>query len=56
MPRKVKKRRKMDDESFEEYIDWVFPADDESAANINKLLMFSRQWKERQTNGANGQS
>ena len=29
MPRRVKKRRRLDDESFEEYMDYVFPADDE---------------------------
>jgi crooked neck len=48
MPRKVKKRRKMDDDSFEEYMDYVFPADDESAAKISKLLAMAQAWKKTQ--------
>ena len=48
MPRKVKKRRKLDDDSFEEYIDYVFPADDESAAKMSKLLQMAQQWKQAQ--------
>lgn len=52
MPRKVKKRRKLDDDSFEEYMDYVFPADDESAAKMSKLLQMAHQWK--QTQGGNG--
>ena len=57
MPRKVKKRRKMDDDSFEEYMDYVFPADDESAAKISRLLAMAQQWKETQgkeNGGTNG--
>jgi crooked neck len=45
MPRKVKKRRKLDDDSFEEYVDYVFPADDESAAKLSKLLANAQKWK-----------
>ena len=45
MPRKVKKRRKLDDDSFEEYMDYVFPADDESAAKMSKLLAMAYNWK-----------
>ena len=54
MPRKVKKRRKLDDDSFEEYMDYVFPADDESAAKMSKLLQMAHQWKQTQgeENGA----
>ena len=48
MPRKVKKRRKLDDDSFEEYMDYVFPADDESAAKMTKLLKMAQQWKQAQ--------
>jgi crooked neck len=48
MPRKVKKRRKMDDDSFEEYMDYVFPADDESAAKISRLLAMAQEWKRTQ--------
>jgi len=45
MPRKVKKRRRLDDNSFEEYMDYVFPADDESQAKFNKLLELAHKWK-----------
>lgn len=48
MPRKVKKRRKLDDDSFEEYMDYVFPADDESAAKMSKLLQMAHKWKQEQ--------
>jgi crooked neck len=50
MPRKVKKRRKLEgnEMEFEEYIDWVFPADDESAAKISKLLAMAHEWKRSQ--------
>ena len=49
MPRKVKKRRKLaGEDAFEEYIDYVFPADDESDAKMSKLLTMARQWKKDQ--------
>lgn len=46
MPRKVKKRRKLDEDRYEEYMDYVFPADDKSAANLTKLLQQAHQWKQ----------
>lgn len=46
MPRRVKKRRKLDDDSFEEYMDYVFPADDDSAAKMSKLLQMAHKWKQ----------
>jgi crooked neck len=49
MPRKVKKRRRLDDDSFEEYLDYVFPADDESAAKMSKLLEMAHKWKQSQS-------
>ncbi|KAK4508324.1 hypothetical protein PRZ48_002062 [Zasmidium cellare] len=52
MPRKVKKRRKLDDDSFEEYMDYVFPADDESSAKMSKLMMMAQKWKREQEGGA----
>jgi crooked neck len=52
MPRKVKKRRKLDDDSFEEYVDYVFPADDESAANLSRLLANAQRWKMAQAQAA----
>lgn len=48
MPRKVKKRRKIEDDRFEEYLDYVFPADDESAAKMSKLLQMAHAWKQKQ--------
>jgi crooked neck len=47
-PRQVKKRRKLDDDSFEEYYDYVFPADDGNSAGINKLMLKAQQWKQAQ--------
>ena len=46
MPRRVKKRRKLDDDRYEEYMDYVFPADDQQAANLSKLLQHAHQWKQ----------
>ena len=48
MPRKVKKRRKLEDDTFEEYVDYVFPADDESAAKLSNLLAKAWEWKAKQ--------
>jgi len=45
MPRKVKKRRKLDDDSFEEYMDYVFPTDDVQAAKLRGLLARAHEWK-----------
>ncbi|KAJ5135857.1 RNA-processing protein HAT helix [Penicillium bovifimosum] len=49
MPRKVKKRRKLADDKYEEYLDFVFPADDKSAANLSRLLQKAHQWKQGQS-------
>ena len=48
MPRKVKKRRRLDDDSFEEYMDYVFPADDAGAAGMSKLMAQAAAWKRQQ--------
>ncbi|KOS44868.1 hypothetical protein ACN38_g4189 [Penicillium nordicum] len=47
MPRRVKKRRKLGDDKYEEYVDHVFPADDQSAANLSRLLQKAHQWKQQ---------
>jgi len=47
MPQQVKKRRRLDDESFEEFVDWVFPADDEGAGKLAGLLAKAKAWKEQ---------
>ena len=48
MPRRIKKRRKLDDESFEEYLDWVFPKDDEGVPKLGRLLEMAQKWKTQQ--------
>ncbi|RMZ88557.1 hypothetical protein DV736_g4210, partial [Chaetothyriales sp. CBS 134916] len=48
MPRKERKRRRVNEDGFEEYIDYVFPADDQAASNLSKLLAEARAWKQRQ--------
>ncbi|KAK6495370.1 NineTeen Complex (NTC) component [Arthrobotrys musiformis] len=52
MPRKVKKRRKLDDDSFEEYMDYLFPADEEQNAGMLKLLQAAHKWKQQQAGTA----
>ncbi|OAA53752.1 cell cycle control protein [Niveomyces insectorum RCEF 264] len=45
MPRKVKKKRRLDDGSWEEYADYVFPADDQQAKSQMNLLAMAQAWK-----------
>ena len=52
MPRRVKKRRRLDDESFEEFMDYVFPADDEGSAKMSKLMLAAQRWKKEQESAA----
>jgi crooked neck len=52
MPRRVKKRRRLDDASFEEFMDYVFPADDEGSAKMSKLLAAAQKWKKEQEGAA----
>ena len=42
----------MDDDTFEEYIDYVFPADDEQKHNLSSMLAQAQAWKERGGNVA----
>jgi crooked neck len=46
MPRKIKKRRKLDDDSYEEYLDYVFPADDQATAKLSSFLARAQAWKQ----------
>ncbi|KAI0025461.1 cell cycle control protein [Xylariomycetidae sp. FL0641] len=46
MPRKTKRRRQVEDGSFEEYIDYVFPADDEQKQDMSKMLAMASAWKQ----------
>lgn len=59
MPKRVKKRRRLDTADggmeFEEYMDYVFPADTESEAKLSKLLQKAAEWKKKQeAEGQNG--
>ncbi|KAG9245030.1 hypothetical protein BJ878DRAFT_503412 [Calycina marina] len=47
MPRKIKKRRKNGDDTYEEYIDYVFPADDMQTAKLSNLLAMASAWKQQ---------
>jgi crooked neck len=55
MPSRVKKRRKLDDDTFEEYMDWLFPADDEREAKLSNLLAMAQKWKEAQAANGGGE-
>ncbi|RYP47517.1 hypothetical protein DL768_006428 [Monosporascus sp. mg162] len=46
MPRKVKRRRRLEDDTFEEYVDYVFPADDEQKQAQLKMLAMAQAWKQ----------
>ena len=49
MPRKVPKRRKIEEDRFEEYLDYVFPEDSASAEKMSRLLQMAHAWKRGQT-------
>ncbi|KAI1268807.1 cell cycle control protein [Xylariaceae sp. FL1019] len=46
MPRKTKRRRRLEDDTFEEYVDYIFPADDEQTQNISQMLAMASAWKQ----------
>ncbi|QSZ28889.1 hypothetical protein DSL72_003395 [Monilinia vaccinii-corymbosi] len=46
MPRKTKRRRKLDDDSYEEYVDYIFPADDEQTKKLSNFLAMAQSWKQ----------
>jgi crooked neck len=48
-PSMVKKRKRLDDGSFEEYVDYVFPTD-EGDRNYSKFLEAARRWKTQEQN------
>jgi len=55
MPRKTKKKRKLDDDTWEEYIDYVFPADDQQTKKLSNLLAMANAWKNTGGNIAGGE-
>lgn len=48
MPRRVKKRRKLEDGSFEEYWDLMFPTDEKGEKGAFKLFEAAQRWKAAQ--------
>merc|ERR1711973_333565 len=51
MPRRVKKRRKIEtedgsDQGWEEYFDYIFPEDEAAKPNL-KLLAMAKMWKKK---------
>ncbi|KAH7326683.1 cell cycle control protein [Stachybotrys elegans] len=46
MPRRVKKRRHLDDDTVEEYVDYIFPDDDSQARNLSNVLALAQKWKQ----------
>jgi len=60
MPRKVKKRRKVqgednDDVGWEEYFDYIFPDDENNQPNI-KLLEMAKLWKQNKEDSSSSDS
>ncbi|TDZ22199.1 Pre-mRNA-splicing factor clf1 [Colletotrichum orbiculare MAFF 240422] len=52
MPRKTKRRRRLEDDTFEEYVDYVFPADDNQTKNLSNLLAMAQAWKQQSGDAA----
>ncbi|KAJ0121487.1 pre-mRNA-splicing factor clf-1 [Diaporthe amygdali] len=46
MPRKVRKTRKNEDGEMEEYIDYVFPVDEQQPADLSDLMAMAQAWKQ----------
>ena len=47
MPKVMKKRRMLDDGTYEEYFDYLFKDDDESNLKMINLLKKAQEWKQR---------
>ncbi|KAJ1920744.1 NineTeen Complex (NTC) component [Mycoemilia scoparia] len=46
LPKRVKKRRQLENGSWEEYFDYIFPDDQDQKPNL-KLLNMAHQWKQK---------
>ncbi|KAK9770718.1 hypothetical protein SCAR479_12607 [Seiridium cardinale] len=46
MPRRTKRRRRLEDDTYEEYIDYVFPADDEQKQDIMNMMAMAQAWNQ----------
>jgi len=47
MPKVIKKRRKLDDGSYEEYFDYIFKDGDEENQKVLNLLKKAQEWRQR---------
>jgi crooked neck len=47
MPKVVRKRRKLEDGSFEEYFDYLFKDSDDSNQKMVNLLKKAQEWRAR---------
>jgi crooked neck len=54
MPQVVKKRRKLDDGSFEEYFDYLFKDGDEGNQKMLNLLKKAQEWRQKMQTQASG--
>ena len=50
MPRIVKKTRKLEGDTYEEYEDYVFPDAEQQAKNVSNLLAMAKNWRQAGTN------
>ncbi|XP_044714826.1 uncharacterized protein HRG_11459 [Hirsutella rhossiliensis] len=46
MPRRTRRRRLLDDGSHDEYVDYVFPADEQQAKSLSNVLALAQKWKQ----------
>jgi crooked neck len=57
MPKSVKRRRELEDGSIEEYVDYLFPSEEDGrSSNLMKMLETARAWKEQQEREAQAQA
>ncbi|KAL2756157.1 hypothetical protein ACRALDRAFT_1063831 [Sodiomyces alcalophilus JCM 7366] len=47
MPRKTKRRRRLEDDTWEEYVDYVFPVDEQQTKNLSNILAMAQAWKQQ---------
>jgi crooked neck len=54
MPKVVRKRRKLDDGTFEEYYDYIFKDGDEGNQKMLNLLKKAQEWRAKMQSGQGG--
>lgn len=52
MPRRTRGRRRLDDDTYEEFVDYLFPADDQQSRNLSQLLAMAQAAKRKQAEEA----